>query len=89
MKYAFRFTAAAQRQLRTVDQPTAMRILAALTRLGDDPYREDADVKKLAGAAGLFRLRVGNWRVAYRVDDGELIVLVVKVGHRREVYRAL
>lgn len=89
MKYAFRFTAAVQRQLHAVDQPTAMHILAALTRLGDDPYREDADVKKLAGVAGLFGLRVGDWRVAYRVDDGELIVLVVKVGHRREVYRGL
>lgn len=89
MKYAFRFTAAAQRQLRAVDQPTAMRILAALTRLGDDPYREDADVKKLSGPGDLFRLRVGNWRVAYQVDNGQLIVLVVKVGHRRDVYRTL
>ena len=89
MKYAFRFTAAAQRQLRAIDQPTAMRILAALTRLGDDPYREDADVKKLNGPGDLFRLRVGNWRVAYQVDNGQLIVLVVKVGHRRDVYRTL
>lgn len=36
-----------------------MRILTALTALGDDPYREDADVKKLTGPSGLYRLRVG------------------------------
>ncbi|MFF3621073.1 type II toxin-antitoxin system RelE/ParE family toxin [Streptomyces sp. NPDC002467] len=87
MKYAFRFTRAAQRQLRAIDRPTAMRILAALTALGDDPYREDADVKKLTGPSGLYRLRVGSYRIAYQVLDGELVILVVKVGDRRDVYR--
>ncbi|MET7603101.1 type II toxin-antitoxin system RelE/ParE family toxin [Streptomyces avermitilis] len=89
MKYAFRFTTAAQRQLRAIDRPAAMRILAALTALGDDPYREDADIKKLTGPSGLYRLRVGNYRVAYQVEDGELIILVVKVGDRRDVYRTI
>ncbi|MGW1205211.1 type II toxin-antitoxin system RelE family toxin [Streptomyces cyaneofuscatus] len=89
MKYAFRFTAAAQRQLRAIDRPAAMRILAALTALGDDPYSADADIKKLTGPSGLYRLRVGSYRVAYQVEDGELIILVVKVGNRRDVYRSL
>ncbi|MDJ0460441.1 type II toxin-antitoxin system RelE/ParE family toxin [Streptomyces sp. H27-C3] len=89
MKYAFRFTAAAQRQLRALDRPVAMRILAALTALGDDPYPEDAGIKKLAGPSGLYRLRVGNYRVAYQVEDGELIILVVKVGDRSDVYRGV
>jgi mRNA interferase RelE/StbE len=89
VKYAFRFTAAAQRQLRAISRPDAMRILAALTALGDDPYREDADVKKLTGPSGLYRLRVGGYRVAYRIDNGELLILVVKVGDRRDVYRNL
>ncbi|MBP2403271.1 type II toxin-antitoxin system RelE family toxin [Streptomyces syringium] len=87
MKYAFRFTAATQRQLRAVDQPAAMCILAALTALGDDPYREDADIRKLTGSSGLYRLRVGNYRGAYRVEDGELVILVVKVGDGRDAYR--
>lgn len=87
MKYAFRFTTSAQRQLRAIDRPAAMRILAALTALGDDPYREDADIKKLTGPSGLYRLRVGSYRIAYQVLDGELVVLVVKVGDRRDVYR--
>ncbi|MFJ6790834.1 type II toxin-antitoxin system RelE family toxin [Streptomyces angustmyceticus] len=89
MKYAFRFTAAAQRQLRAIDRPAAMRILAALTALGDDPYREDADIKKLTGPSGLYRLRVGSYRVAYRVEDGELLILVVKIGDRRDVHRSI
>ncbi|MEU8841434.1 type II toxin-antitoxin system RelE/ParE family toxin [Streptomyces roseus] len=87
MKYAFRFTTAAQRQLRAIDRPAAMRILAALTALGDDPFREDADIKKLTGPSGLYRLRVGSYRIVYQVLDGELVVLVVKVGDRRDVHR--
>ncbi|MET7380577.1 type II toxin-antitoxin system RelE/ParE family toxin [Streptomyces sp. NPDC005526] len=89
MKYAFRFTTAAQRQLRAISRPDAMRILTALTALGDDPYREGADVRKLTGPSGLYRLRVGSYRVAYQVNDGELVILVVKVGDRRDVYRSL
>ncbi|WP_399138628.1 type II toxin-antitoxin system RelE/ParE family toxin [Streptomyces sp. NBUA17] len=89
MKYAFRFTTAAQRQLRSIARPHAMRILTALTALGDDPYRQDADVKKLTGPSGLFRLRVGSYRVAYRINDGELVILMVTVGDRRDVHRSL
>jgi mRNA interferase RelE/StbE len=89
VKYGFRFTTAAHKQLRAISRPDAMRILTALTALGDDPYREDADVKKLVGPSGLYRLRVGSYRVAYQVNDGELVILVVKVGDRRDVYRGL
>ncbi|MFE9096660.1 type II toxin-antitoxin system RelE/ParE family toxin [Streptomyces sp. NPDC007264] len=89
MKCAFRFTTAAQRQLRAVSRPDAMRILTALTALGDDPYRQDADVKKLTGPSGLYLLRVKSYRVAYQINDGELVVLVIKVGDRRDVYRNL
>lgn len=87
MKYAFEFTAAARRQLRTLDQTTALRLLHALSRLGDDPYRDDADVKKLSGSGDLYRLCVGVYRIAYRIDDGKLVILVVEVGHRGDVYR--
>jgi mRNA interferase RelE/StbE len=89
VKYAFEFTAAARRQLKVIEQTTALRILHALSRLGDDPYREDADVKKLSGDDDLYRLRVGVYRIAYTIDDGKLVVLVVEVGHRREIYRRL
>ena len=87
MKYAFRFTAAARRQLRSVSGPDAMRLLTALNALGDDPYREGVDVKRLTGTSELYRLRVGNYRIAYQVNDGQLVLLVVEAGNRREVSR--
>lgn len=66
-----------------------MRILTALTALGDDPYRQDADVKKRTGPAGPCRPRVGSYKVAYQIDDGELVILVVEAGDRRDAYRTL
>jgi mRNA interferase RelE/StbE len=60
-----------------------------MTPLGDDPRRPDATVKKLAGYADRYRLRVGDYRVIYDVIDAELVILVVGVGHRREIYRGL
>lgn len=89
MKYAFRWRERAVRQLRAIPQPAALTILRALTPLGDDPRREDADVRKLAGYADRYRLRVGDYRVIYEIVERELIILVVGVGHRREIYRNL
>jgi mRNA interferase RelE/StbE len=89
VKYAFRWRERAVRQLRTVPQPTALTILRALTPLGDDPRRQDADIKKLAGYSDRYRLRVGDYRVIYEIADAQLIILIVGVGHRREACRAL
>jgi mRNA interferase RelE/StbE len=89
VKYAFRWRERAVRQLRAIPQSTALTILRALTPLGDDPRREDADIKKLAGYADRYRLRVGDYRVIYEIADQQLVILVIGVGHRREAYRAL
>jgi mRNA interferase RelE/StbE len=89
VKYAFRWRERAVRQLRVISQPAALTILRALTPLGDDPRRQDADIKKLAGYADRYRLRAGDYRVIYEIADEQLIILIVGVGHRREAHRAL
>jgi mRNA interferase RelE/StbE len=89
VKYAFRWRERAVRQLRAVPQQMALTILRALTPLGDDPRRQDADIKKLGGYSDRYRLRVGDYRVIYEIADAQLIILNVGVGHRREAYRAL
>jgi mRNA interferase RelE/StbE len=88
VKYAFRWREPAVRQLRAIPQQTALTIVRALAPLGDDPRRPDADIKKLAGYADRYRLRVGDYRVIYEIAGDQLIILVVGVGHRREAYRA-
>ncbi|AVH22518.1 type II toxin-antitoxin system RelE family toxin [Nocardia cyriacigeorgica] len=89
MKYAFEFRPAARRSLRAIPQADAIGLLNALTTLGDDPYAINHAVKPLTGYAGLYRIRYGNYRAVYRVDDGRLVILVVHAGHRREIYRSL
>ncbi|HEY2579923.1 MAG TPA: type II toxin-antitoxin system RelE/ParE family toxin [Streptosporangiaceae bacterium] len=89
MKYAFRWRERAVRQLRAIPQPAALTILRALAPLGDDPRRADVNVKKLSGYGDRYRLRVGDYRVIYEVMDGQLVILVVGVGHRREIYRTM
>ena len=86
MKYAFRWREPAVRQLTAIPPTAALTILRAMTPLGDDPRRPDANLKKLAGYADRYRLRVGDHRVIYDVTDTEIVILAVGVGHRREIY---
>jgi len=89
VKYAFRWRERAVRQLRAIPQPAALTILRALTPLGDDPRRPDANVNKLGGYDDRYRLRIGDYRVIYDVMDGQLVILVVGLGHRRAIHRAM
>ncbi|WP_433661403.1 type II toxin-antitoxin system RelE family toxin [Nocardia sp. CA-128927] len=88
MKYTFQFLESARPELRDLEQRDAMRILTAFTVLGDDPYAEGLAVRKLVNVDA-YRLRVGRFRVVYQVQDDVLVILVVKVGWRRDVYRDL
>ena len=60
------------------------RIAAKIVGLGDNP--RPSGCKKLSGTDG-YRIRIGNYRVVYTIDDKAALVTVVGIGHRREVYR--
>ncbi len=86
VNYELEWAAAALRELRKLDRQTARRVLRAVTGLAADP--RPAGVRALSGQpAGTMRLRVGDYRVVYVVEDEQLRILVVRVAHRREVYR--
>lgn len=72
------------KQLRKLEHTVRRRVLLALHALSDDP--RPAGARKLVGTDTAWRIRVGDFRVIYEVDDAILTVLVVRVGHRREVY---
>ena len=84
MTYRVELTASAQKSYDALDPQFRRRILKALARLRDDPSGAP-NTKPLVG--GDYRLRVGDYRVLYAIHETVLLVLVVKVGHRREVYR--
>lgn len=76
---------AAVRQLRKLDPPARRRVQAAVELLGDDPRPPGA--RKLVGGDGAWRVRTGDYRIVYEIHDQVLLVLVVAVGHRRDIYR--
>lgn len=84
MTYAVEFTAAAARQLRKLDRPVRLRLVAAIDGLAEDP--RPAGATKLVGEQTAWRIRVGDYRVIYDVFDAALVVTVVRARHRREVY---
>jgi mRNA interferase RelE/StbE len=61
------------------------RLAPHISALADEP--RPVGSKRLAGSDDLYRIRVGAYRVVYRVEDDVLLVLVLKLGHRRDVYR--
>ncbi|MBU4270514.1 MAG: type II toxin-antitoxin system RelE/ParE family toxin [Planctomycetes bacterium] len=83
--YEIVLTAAARRNLKSLPRTILKRVDAKLLGLGLNPRPPDA--KKLRDRDGLMRVRVGDYRILYRVEDERLVVLVVRIGHRREVYR--
>jgi mRNA interferase RelE/StbE len=82
--YEVRLAPAAVRQLRKRDPPGRRRVQAAIDLLAEDPRPPGA--RQLVGGAGEWRVRTGDFRIIYDIRDRELVVLVIKVGHRRDVY---
>ena len=85
MPYRVEIPAAVRSVLRKLDETTRERILRAIAGLETNP--RPPGVKKLEGEDGAYRIRVGDYRILYEIQDRRLCVLVVKVGHRREVYK--
>ncbi|WP_100449098.1 type II toxin-antitoxin system RelE family toxin [Glycomyces xiaoerkulensis] len=76
----------AEKQLRKLDKPVQKRVMLAIGRLEEDP--RPAGAKKLKARENRWRIRVGDRRVVYEIEDDRLVVLVIAIGHRSDVYRA-
>lgn len=83
MSYRIELRPAAVRALKKVDHQNRNRIRGAIALLGDDPRPPGA--KALRGRPGL-RVRVGDYRILYTINDDVLVVAIVTLGHRRDVY---
>lgn len=83
--YSVRVLASAEKELRSVPKPLLRRIAVRLQGLANDPRPHGSE--KLSGDERRHRVRQGHWRIIYSIDDGRREVVVVKIGHRREIYR--
>lgn len=86
MTYRIQLTPKALKQIGKLDKPVVRRIRLFLERIDRENPRLIG--KALVGDANLWRYRVGDYRILASIEDGELLVLVVDVEHRREVYRS-
>ena len=83
MTYSIRVTETAKKQLSKIDKQTARRIDSKLREIASDPF---AHVTRLVGLE-LYKMRVGDYRVLMSIQKDKLVVMVVEIGHRRNVYK--
>lgn len=87
-RYSLAWRSAARRDLKRLDPQVVARVLPAIYALADNP--RPAGVKRLRGTSDdLWRIRVGDYRVVYTINDDRLVVLVVTVAGRGSIYRDL
>ena len=84
-RFELRFKPSVAKDLRGIPKTEVRRLLKRIEALGNDP--RPAGSEKLTGRE-LYRIRQGVYRIVYSVDDAAVVIEVIKVGHRREVYRA-
>ena len=85
MAYTIEFAKSAEREFKALERALQRRIAIHIEALATDPF--PAGTKKLKGETHLYRIRVGDYRVIYKVEGKRLVVLVLKIAHRRDVYR--
>jgi mRNA interferase RelE/StbE len=83
--YSIEWKSASAKELRKLPKPVIARVVAAVEALAGDP-RPDG-VRKLAGSENTYRIRVGEYRVVYNIFDRRLVVEVVRVRDRKDVYK--
>jgi mRNA interferase RelE/StbE len=86
MPYEIGFKPSALKEIRKLDESARKAIISEIELLANNPRPDGC--KKLKGEVNLYRIRVfNNYRVVYEIQDRKLVVTVVKVGHRRDVYK--
>jgi mRNA interferase RelE/StbE len=85
MAHSIELRPAAQRDLKALPRDVLPRIIKKIDSLSENP--RPTGVEKLSGSENSYRVRVGDYRILYGIHDRVLLVLIVKVKHRRESYR--
>lgn len=83
--YEIEISRTAEKQLRNLSERDQLRVVRAALALAEEPYPRGT--RKLSGYDDVFRIRVGRFRVLYSVVKNRLVILILKIGHRKDVYR--
>lgn len=85
--YSIELSKAASNYFRKLDAPTKKRIQKTLRELAEDPTTSFLSIKKLVGRTEEYRLRVGNYRIIYEVRNNILVIHIIAIGPRGDVYK--
>ena len=84
MPYSLKIKQSAYKEIQQLDKKERIRIVSAIDKLTDNPHIG----KVLKGElSGLRRIRSGNYRVIYEINEGEVLILVLRIAHRKQAYR--
>ena len=83
--YKIEWKNSAYKELQKLPRPMIPKVVAAVSDLSNDPRPQGA--KKLAGSEYSYRIRIGDYRVVYEIFDNKLVIEIVRVRHRKDVYR--
>ena len=86
-KYSVELKKSAAKEFKKLPKNIQEKILEAFSFLAQSPYSELLNIKKLKGADSLYRLRIGDYRIVYEVKDKVLTILIIKIGHRKDIYQ--
>ena len=84
-RYSIEISRTAEKQLEKLNRDDQRRVVRAILALADDPRPQGS--RKLAGYDDVFRIRVGRYRVLYSISGKKLVVIILKIGHRKDVHR--
>ena len=85
MRYTLEFTASAAQEFRALDRQRQRRISTKVLELADDPFPVECESFK--DEEDHWRIRVGDYPIIYRVEKRRVVIVIARIGHRREVYR--
>lgn len=85
MTYQIEFSQQAEKQFEALPQQLQLRLQLRIDALAEDP--RPPGVKKLKQAENQYRIRVGDYRIVYEIKDAILLVILLRIGHRSEIYR--
>ncbi|MDF1594428.1 MAG: type II toxin-antitoxin system RelE/ParE family toxin [Desulfobacterales bacterium] len=87
MKYKVEFKRSAAKALKSIPKSDQKRIAAKIDSMAEN--LPNPNTTKLKGSNPFHKVRIGNYRIVYEIQDDILLILIVKIGHRKEIYRNL
>ena len=85
MSYIIQYKRSATEELLALPAVQARKVLSSINNLAEEPRPHGS--KKLKGSSSAYRIRIGNYRVIYSIEDKIVTITIIKVGHRKQIYR--